>query len=144
MLSRNLNICGGYDPFFAHHLILGRNSNICERYNLFFAHHVILEHRPLTKGPKRNFCPGARNFSQCTCLLVPNSLPIIPFRWDIVHIGDIADMRSNILLTTSISFFAYVCSLLLLFFCVFSFFSGVTAMRSCCLSRCRFFFSSRM
>ena len=36
MLSRNLNICEGYDPFFAHHLILGRNSNICGRYDLFF------------------------------------------------------------------------------------------------------------
>ena len=35
MLSRNLNICGGYDPFFAHHLILGRDSNICGRSDLF-------------------------------------------------------------------------------------------------------------
>ena len=44
MWSRNLNICEGYDRFFAHHLILGRNSNICERYDLFFVHHVILGH----------------------------------------------------------------------------------------------------
>ena len=43
MLSRNLNICGGYDSFFAHHLILGH-------------------HWP--KGPNENFCPGARNFSR--------------------------------------------------------------------------------
>ena len=30
-----MNICVGYDPSFAHHLILGRNSNICERYVFF-------------------------------------------------------------------------------------------------------------
>ena len=28
-------ICGGYDPFFAHHLTLGRNSNICGRSDFF-------------------------------------------------------------------------------------------------------------
>ena len=67
MLSRNLNICGGYDPFFAHYLILGRNSNICGRYDLFFCWSCVFG-APLTKGPKRIFCPGARKFSRRPCV----------------------------------------------------------------------------
>ena len=66
MLSRNLNICGGYDSFFAHHLILGLNLNICERYNLFFCSSRDFG-APLTKGLKRNFCPGAQNFARRLC-----------------------------------------------------------------------------
>ena len=66
MLSQNLNICGGYDSFFAHLLILGRNSNICGCYDSFFCSSSYFG-APLTKGSKRIFCPAARNFSRRPC-----------------------------------------------------------------------------
>ena len=44
-------------------LISGRNLNICGRYDLFFCSSLDFG-APLTKGPKRNFCPSARNFSR--------------------------------------------------------------------------------
>ena len=64
---------GNYDPLLLKFLalpqaimfflILGRNLNICGRYNLFFCSSLDFG-APLTKGPKRNFCPSARNFSR--------------------------------------------------------------------------------
>ena len=66
MLSRNLNICGGYDPLFSHHLILGRNSNICGRYDLFLPGARNFSQRPWAGPISAALAPGQHSFDETT------------------------------------------------------------------------------